>query len=164
MAPSSDWIRNNAPKLQQPPLSLAHYKREWRAGFSWIGWFADASWQKSDLPDSFLASKNVKGGVTWYGTISVPARPYLRILIFQYSSNQVEGARTIRNSSYFPLSPIWLCTVRDTGWYRRSCSTLQTVEPKSYMWLFFLISRQNRSDCGSLTRLPEINQSLRKGS
>ena len=44
---------------------------------------------KSDVPDGFLASKNVKGGVMLYGTISVPARPYLRILIFQYSSNQV---------------------------------------------------------------------------
>ncbi len=34
MAPSSDWIRHDAPKLQQSPLSPAHYKREWRAGFT----------------------------------------------------------------------------------------------------------------------------------
>jgi hypothetical protein len=68
--PRQHWIeRSSNPHWVQPNTTG-------RGGrvLTWIGWFVDASWQKSDLPDGFFQHYSENRGVH-NEPILVPARP-----------------------------------------------------------------------------------------
>ncbi len=75
-APSSNCIRKDALKWQATPTESSLVQEGVEGGF-YLNWLVRGCFlSKSDLPDGFFASTNLKGGES-IGTISVPARPYL---------------------------------------------------------------------------------------
>ncbi len=75
-APSSNCIRKDAPKWQATPTESSLVQEGMEGGF-YLNWLVCGCFlAKSDLPDGFFTSTNLKGGES-IGTLSVPAWPYL---------------------------------------------------------------------------------------
>ncbi len=75
-APSSNCIRKDAPKWQATPTESSLVQEGVEGGF-YLNWLVHGRFlAKSDLPDGFFTSTNLKGRES-IGTISVPVRPYL---------------------------------------------------------------------------------------
>ncbi len=75
-APSSICIRKDAPKWQASPTESSLVQEGVEGGF-YLNWLVRGRFlAKSDLPDGFFTSTNLKGGES-IGSILVPARPYL---------------------------------------------------------------------------------------
>ncbi len=73
---SNSCIRKDAPKWQATPTGSSPVQVGVEGGFN-LNWLIRGCFlAKSDLPDGFFVSTNLKGGER-IGTISVPVRPYL---------------------------------------------------------------------------------------